>query len=82
MKSKIQELNPQSINQQTHPEVAGQLQGKRGRSAWFPSGRDDPPTHYHMNSIRSQNLARPNSVAPALALGNGSHPEEWLLSGS
>ena len=29
-----------------------------------------------------QNLARPNSMAPALALGNGSHPEAWLLSGS
>ena len=28
----------------------------------------------------SQNLARPNSMAPALALSNGSYPEEWLLS--
>ena len=27
-------------------------------------------------------LARPNSVAPVLALGNGSHSEEWLLFGS
>ena len=33
-------------------------------------------------SIPSQNLARPNTVAAALALGNGSHPEGWLLSGS
>ena len=30
----------------------------------------------------SQNLARPNTTALALALGNGSHPEEWLLSES
>ena len=30
----------------------------------------------------SQNLARPNTMTPALALGNGSHPEECLLSGS
>ena len=30
----------------------------------------------------SQKLARPNTMAPALALGNGSHREEWLLSGS
>ena len=40
-------LNPQSISQQTHPEVAGQLQGmvKRGRSGWFPNGWYDPLTH-------------------------------------
>ena len=79
MTSQIQvNLNLQSISQQTHPEVAGQLQvtAKRWRSGWFPNGRDDPPAPYHMNSTPSQNLARPNSVAPALAL------EEWLLSGS
>ena len=59
MTSQIQvNLNPQSISQQTHPEVAGQLQGtvNRGRRGWFPKGWD--------------------------ALYNGSHPEEWLLSGS
>ena len=28
MTSQIQVLNPQSISQQTHPEVAGQLQGR------------------------------------------------------
>ena len=45
MTSQIQvNLNPQSINQQIHTEVAGQLQGtvKRWR---FPSGWDDPLTH-------------------------------------
>ena len=26
--------------------------------------------------IPSQNLVRPNTMAPALALGNGSHPEK------
>ena len=47
MTSQIQVLNLQSISQQTHPEVAGQLQGaiKRWRSGWFPNGWDDPLTH-------------------------------------
>ena len=46
MTSQIQvNLNPQSVSQKTHPEVAGQLQGtvKRQRSGWFPNGWDDPP---------------------------------------
>ena len=87
MASQIQvNLNPQSISQQTYPEVAGQLQGTRSRheggEGGFPNGWDDSLTYQPMNSIPSQNLARPNSMAPALALRNGSHPEEWLLSGS
>ena len=64
-------LNPQSISQQTHPEVAGQLQGTRSEEG----GVGGSPM---AGMIPSQNLARPNSMA----LGNGSHPEEWLLSGS
>ena len=76
MTSQLQvNLNPQSISQQTHPEVAGQLQGTRSEEG----GVGGSPM---AGMIPSQNLARPNSMAPALALCNGSHPEGWLLSGS
>ena len=39
MTSQIQvNLNPQSISQQTHPEVAGQLQGTRSHHEGGESG--------------------------------------------
>ena len=33
-----------------------------------------------LQSIPLENLARPHSMAGALALSNGPHPEAWLLS--
>ena len=85
MTSQIQvNLNPQSISQQTHPEVAGQLWGtvKRQRSGCFPNGWDDPPTYLHMNSPSWHNHT--TSMAKALALCNGPQPEEcaslWILT--
>ena len=50
MASQIQvNLNPQSINQQTYPEVAGQLEGTRshheGGEGGFPNGWDDSLTY-------------------------------------
>ena len=40
-------LDPQSANQMTHPEVPGQFQVtvKRLRSGWFPNGWSGPPTY-------------------------------------
>ena len=57
MTSQIQvNLNPQSIRQQTHPEVAGQLQGTRSEEG----GVGGSPM---AGMIPSQNLARPNTMA-------------------
>ena len=39
---------------------------------WF----DDPPTHYYVNSLSLQNLARPHFMAKTLTLCNGPHPAE------
>ena len=72
MKSKIQVLNPQSIRPETHPEVAVSKEGGVGGS----------PVVGIILPLINSTPSQPNSVAPALALGNGSHPEEWLLSGS
>ena len=84
MTSQIQvNLNPQSISQQTHSEVAGQVQGTRSKEGGVGgSPMAGMILPLIMNSTPSQNLASPNFMAPALALSNGSHPEGWLLSGS
>ena len=76
MTSQIQvNLNPQSVSQKTHPEVAGQLQGtvKRWRSGWFPNGWDDPPPHQHMNSFW---LTKPSQAA---FHGQSPCPQQWPM---
>ena len=85
MTSQIQvNLNPQSVSQRTHPEVAKQLLDivERGRCGvilqWL--GWSSHSLAYGLTPMAKPNQA--HSVACALALRSGTHPEAWLFSES